>query len=854
MAKEEPMTDSVFALLQSLKESGLIQDHKVRFSSFGIEAFLEVAILDEKSEGYDIQWILQNLKPDKSQRQVLLQLEKAAQEGWLDYEILDEKAFKQRKLEQNPGACWTWLAGLQKLLPSPEIASAKPRSIHFYGYKGGQGRSAVLAQFAKELALQLRHRVLIVDLDIEAPSQHLIFQRNASVAHSTIFEFLNEKGRFYSAQSLPLEVLPTSFVRSGIYLLAAQIDEESISQKLKFIQSMSTNPALFKIAMERIREYTLKADFDMILFDHSTGLNPLCLPTIQVFPGDGVLFCKLDQQWQEAKKSLNILVKQLHRVAVVSFDQHNQSEASRKSRSDYEEQIGELENMIFKNSEDGLNFKKENEEDEAQFSLYDVENFHYFWEYNDSYKDALLPKIVAQKSKSLRMIQALAQYFDLRLLDGAEKRGHAAGNKDQTTLVVTKAIEELLSRNNENLFLIGRKGVGKTKIIQYLSERSLGFAFLVDNDDNSYACGFPVSWPKLRESVNQHKDNPDLFWWKLFYAAIATNSHSTSDLKKTFESLDDKSGVDYFGQFENIAMSPILQDRKVFLLDSLETLFDVDIRQKFINSLFIVLRNLDRFDSVGFRVFLRPDMAALAENSEQIMDGRKIDLQWYENEALAFLLHRIISLHISEGIAWVKERFEELQKDKNVFELQEAMLKIFDNTIKVRGSPGVTKFFASYFSDEAPEKDSGATFNPRMIHFFAENLKQSIKSAKSEFEMIPSDLVVKAYREAAKSYIQGVIEELVGMTKRADRSRIQFMLEAMKGQPTPFKEENLRQVLLENCGKGYENDIFELFENMKRLGLLTNSGKGISSHKRVSRLLREALGMKINPSLGSNVR
>ena len=49
----------------------------------------------------------------------------------------------------------------------------QPKVAHFYGYKGGQGRSTLLAFLAMSMAFD-GHRVLIVDIDAEAPSLDLL--------------------------------------------------------------------------------------------------------------------------------------------------------------------------------------------------------------------------------------------------------------------------------------------------------------------------------------------------------------------------------------------------------------------------------------------------------------------------------------------------------------------------------------------------------------------------------------------------------------------------------------------------------------------------------------------------------
>lgn len=59
---------------------------------------------------------------------------------------------------------------------------SSPRFIAFYSYKGGVGRSLALANTAYELARQGR-KVLILDLDIEAPGQHMTDLFRPRISH-----------------------------------------------------------------------------------------------------------------------------------------------------------------------------------------------------------------------------------------------------------------------------------------------------------------------------------------------------------------------------------------------------------------------------------------------------------------------------------------------------------------------------------------------------------------------------------------------------------------------------------------------------------------------------------------------
>ena len=61
--------------------------------------------------------------------------------------------------------------------------TAHGRFIAFYSHKGGVGRSLVLANVAYELA-RLGRKVLVMDLDLEAPGQHMTDLFRPRIAHS----------------------------------------------------------------------------------------------------------------------------------------------------------------------------------------------------------------------------------------------------------------------------------------------------------------------------------------------------------------------------------------------------------------------------------------------------------------------------------------------------------------------------------------------------------------------------------------------------------------------------------------------------------------------------------------------
>src|ERR1035438_2197980 len=73
-------------------------------------------------------------------------------------------------LDSTPSA-HHWIEFLAHSVPLVPQSPARDHLVHFYGYKGGQARSTVLAMLSKALADD-GYRVLVVDADIEAPSLH----------------------------------------------------------------------------------------------------------------------------------------------------------------------------------------------------------------------------------------------------------------------------------------------------------------------------------------------------------------------------------------------------------------------------------------------------------------------------------------------------------------------------------------------------------------------------------------------------------------------------------------------------------------------------------------------------------
>jgi hypothetical protein len=88
------------------------------------------------------------------------------------------------------------------------------RALHFYGFKGGQARTTILAMLAKALA-DSGYKVLVVDADLEAPSLHRLFGLEVSAESSTLAGLLSGTeppmpASVYASKTGSVDLLPAA--------------------------------------------------------------------------------------------------------------------------------------------------------------------------------------------------------------------------------------------------------------------------------------------------------------------------------------------------------------------------------------------------------------------------------------------------------------------------------------------------------------------------------------------------------------------------------------------------------------------------------------------------------------------
>lgn len=173
------------------------------------------------------------------------------------------------------------------------------KTITFYSYKGGVGRTLALANIAKRLS-EFGKKVCIIDFDLEAPGLHLKFKEYVKETDLSLgivdyiqyflnnnsipekFEDFITKISFPGKKSKQIKLIPAGKVQTPEYWKTlAGIDWVKL-----FYKKNSQGVALFADLKERIRK-EIKPDY--LLIDSRTGISEISGITMSILADEIVL-------------------------------------------------------------------------------------------------------------------------------------------------------------------------------------------------------------------------------------------------------------------------------------------------------------------------------------------------------------------------------------------------------------------------------------------------------------------------------------------------------------------------------------------------------------------------------------
>lgn len=198
--------------------------------------------------------------------------------GFIDiYSVEEARELDIVKVNKNSKVC-TWAEGLNADRAEQE-ADSDLEVISFYSYKGGVGRTVALIQTAYNLA-RAGKRVLMLDLDIEAPSLHNLFSKQVNDPFSGVrygvvdylYHTVVQRRKDISSKDICCQ-LQLNDIDGAMFLIPAL--KRMNKQYLYRIGRLQTE----KIHDDQVfgqlfREIRQEFAIDLILIDTRAGFNP----------------------------------------------------------------------------------------------------------------------------------------------------------------------------------------------------------------------------------------------------------------------------------------------------------------------------------------------------------------------------------------------------------------------------------------------------------------------------------------------------------------------------------------------------------------------------------------------------
>lgn len=771
-----------------------------------------------------------------------------------------------------------WLREIVRALPAisaPITAAAETgelRILHGYGYKGGQARSTVLAMLGRQLALD-GWRVLMVDADLDASSLDLMFGCRVSRIEGTLL------GLSYDAAPIPERIHTSLFGHVDLFACRPSGEEYDI-EAMAFAMRCGLDTSFCASIAARVREYGKRSEYDVILVDHRAGLSPYLFPWLHELPGPVGLFVRLDDQWRAAASHLQLVLgahaQQPNLFISFKMDEERMSRYLERNQG----QIEDLLNILLdaRGSHEGPL--------ESELSAEDLIEQLVIWPHDEAFRGELLPETTSTGRAIADAMRKLRQRLGV---EGSPQRKmvrapvttpalHPSGAADQGIFIQTGALDQLLSPASSIRYIFGRKGTGKTRLVQKLSEDGLAEPLFVDPEAFSSlgSGGVAAGVVQFERAVAAcQKFGSEDLWRLLFACALrTTDTRGGRLLLEMDRMLADPNQMSPSQLLENLVSAAKIQARRrVFLLDGLEVAFAPEKTFAHIDGLFRVLKSLQHdpqlSEKMDFKLFLRTDLAEGAvQNIEQATYGQRLYLRWDIQAIFNFVLSRIAQRrfyleHFAATVRKIRAHDQEIRSGRlDVNECIRLLQSIFPE--RLPNGLQTDTFLKTYFTDsvtpdsvsERGLEDSRATFYPRIYERFLEVIAHPEVAKEGRYVgsqlladgRISGELVNFAHADAARDFLSQVSQELNYLIQIDDdphrnHNAVQSLLNAFDGLASPFEPTTLVGRLSEITGFSPER-VRTAMDRMKQIGMFEDRPR----HRgwwRAGRLFRSSLKMKL---------
>ncbi|MDX1959650.1 MAG: AAA family ATPase [Leptospiraceae bacterium] len=745
--------------------------------------------------------------------------------------------------------------------------------VHFYGYKGGQGRSSVLASISRILADE-GWRVLIIDSDLEAPTLDKILDAQVSNLEGTLL------GYHLGIKTNPINCYKSiQYKRKGMIDLIpcypSRDEEKWKSEYIAFLLKASMDSNVIYDVAKQITPFA--KDYDAIFIDHRTGLSNTPIFWVNYFRGPFAITVRLDEQWESAKKFFSQLFSYNKEFpGLYIYQVPNNSESFFENK---EPQMFALKDLLAK-------VIGENEDPDS------LESNILSWPYDKIFHSTLFPA-KSQMTQDLKdAINEIRNTLELKKEIDKEdiitQTSDESGNKSRSSLIHIPILLQLFDPDNKIIGIFGRKGTGKTRLYKELVLSTNAEPLFSSNDfENGGAINSSITGGyKITNAIQKFTGNKSAFWWSIILTGLmfpdtkkinGQEFHQVWFEKVLSHSLNED---DLISQIEVILKKN--NKKRIFLIDGIETAFDDPrLLKEYVYSLFKnilePIHNSPQFKNyLTIKIFLRTDLIPNSiQNIEQLLGKERVKyLQWNNKYIFNFVITLIAENEwfksekaFADKIEKYSESIKKIKEGKEFLEIEECekfLALIFPKKIE-KAKSYLMNFFKNYFSDNSfkekikDENDSSLTYNPRVFEFFISSISESGKNNSQKIienigvrRQLSQDIVWNSYQSASGKFFDNVKQEIVSMIQFSTESEentdlVGEFLNNFSGLATPFKKNELKKELFKKMkNQGLSNDqIEEALDSMLDFGIFEKMPTD-PNRWRVGRLFKESLGMKFS--------
>ncbi|MBY5921729.1 MinD/ParA family protein [Ferrimonas balearica] len=740
-------------------------------------------------------------------------------------------------------------------------SQSKVRAIHFYGYKGGQARSSFLSVLAKSIAKD-GYKVLVVDSDIEAPSSDTMFGIEASTLANTLMGVCG-----WSDQIEPLRAFTPISTDGKVDVISCRPSPVDYDLDFAaFTSKVAINPNVIVDGIKVLRDYCETDDkYNVVLFDHRTGLSSSVIPIISKWPGSSVINIRMDGLSLSARSIYDVLFSynKDYPGCYVNFSldpEDSESSVISKHGNEIDELLSTLADQISSDDEEELL-------NEEILNQYWINWYHDRAFFSKSCPDPEDLHVDNRNSISkfrllLGIDTAIEGSINQFVID--EQELSLSGALDSGLFIETSMVTQSFRLDSPFNYIHGRKGTGKTRLFAELCRRDNGIA-LLSSTDNDMGISAPSS--EFHELMDLVDNDNDKFWWALLTIGMISNGKIEKDAISSLKE-NIKSGVysDDFSSsygFKRFLIGSYSGAKKSFYIDGVETAVDSSKTNLFVESLLRFMNMVETDNDikryVSVRLFIRTDLllSNSKQNIEQQISGRSLELKWDEKSILNFLLSRIyardiFARHFKNATDDIKNNIGRIREaGLSIDECKKILLKIFPNKLR-RSNILTLTFFSSYFSDAAGASDSTSSFYPRLFETFLDNIEKRIQDSFETTivdERLSHSVIIESHADASKKFIKEVEQELAyvidyGESHDKAKDFVNSLINELAGKTTPFDPNELSKEIHNNMSHGSESQVIKnALVKMKSMGIFEDRPK-YPGMWRAGGLYKSALKMK----------